>query len=201
MPVGTPSFDDGGGGRTKPLWKKGYRTLRWTAVDPNEDQLVFDLYFRPATAPDDAPWLKVAGDVEEDHYSFDATVLPDGVYRFRLVASDRTANEPEAAQSTERISEPVAIDHTPPSLVAVERDGKRLRVTVHDAASPIREAVYSVDAANWKPARAADGLLDAQTETVLVDADPASGSLLLLRVTDAAYNVVTFDLSAPGNRR
>jgi hypothetical protein len=200
VPVGTPSFDDGGG-RTKPLWKKGFRTLRWTAVDPNEDQLVFDLYFRPATAPDDAPWLKVAGDVEEDHYSFDATVLPDGVYRFRLVASDRNANESEAVLSTERISEPVVIDHTPPSLVAVERDGKRLRVTLHDAASPIREAVYSVDAANWKPARAADGLLDAQTETVLVDADPASGSLLLLRVTDAAYNVVTFDLSSPGNRR
>ena len=200
VPVGTPSFDDGGG-RTKPLWKKGYRTLRWTATDPNEDPLVFDLYFRSAAAPDDALWLKVAGDVEEDHYSFDATVLPDGVYRFRLVASDRNANEPEAALSTERISEPVVIDHTPPVLVSVERDGKQLRVTVHDAASPIREAVYSVDAANWKPARAADGLLDAQTETVLIDADPASGNLLILRVTDAAYNVVTFDLSSAGKRR
>jgi hypothetical protein len=200
VPVGTPALDEGAG-RTKPLWKKGFRTLRWSAVDPNEDQLVFDLYFRPAQAPDAAPWLKVAGDVEDDHYSFDATVLPDGVYRFRLVASDRNANEPEATLSTERISEPVVIDHTPPALVAVERDGKQLRVTVHDAASPIREAVYSVDAANWKPARAADGLLDAQTETVLVDADPASGSLLLLRVTDAAYNVVTFNLSSAGDSR
>jgi hypothetical protein len=200
VPVGTPALDEGAG-RTKPLWKKGFRTLRWSAVDPNDDQLVFDLYFRPAEAPDGAPWLKVAGDVEDDHYSFDATVLPDGVYRFRLVASDRNANEPEAALSTERISEPVVIDHTPPALVAVQRDGKQLRVTVHDAASPIREAVYSVDAANWKPARAAGGLLDAQTETVLVDADPASGSLLLLRVTDAAYNVVTFNLSSAGEGR
>jgi len=195
VPVGTPALEDGAG-RTKPLWKKGFRTLRWTAVDPNDDQLVFDLYFRPAEARDDASWLKVAGDVDEDHYSFDATVLPDGVYRFRLVASDRNANEPEEALSAERISEPVVIDHTPPALVAVERDGKRLRVTVHDAASPIREAVYSIDAGVWKPAHPADGLLDAQTETLVIDADPGTGGLLLLRVTDAAYNVITFNLGA-----
>jgi len=195
VPVGAPAIDEGAG-RTKPLWKKGFRTLRWGAVDPNDDQLVFDLYFRPAEAREDGPWLKVAGDVEEDHYSFDATVLPDGVYRFRLVASDRNANDPEEALSTERISEPVVIDHTPPILVAVERNGKQLRITVHDAASPIREAVYSVDAGVWKPARPADGLLDALTETLVVDADPAGGGLLLLRVTDAAYNVITFNLSA-----
>jgi len=195
VPVGTPPLEDGAG-RTKPLWKKGFRTLRWSAVDPNDDQLVFDLYFRPAEARDDAPWLKVAADVDEDHYSFDATVLPDGVYRFRLVASDRNANDPQEALSTERVSEPVVIDHTPPALVAVERDGKRLRVTVHDAASPIREAVYSVDAGVWKPAPPADGLLDAQTETLVIDAEPGAGGLLLLRVTDAAYNVITFNLGA-----
>jgi hypothetical protein len=194
VPVGAPAVDEGAG-RTKPLWKKGFRTLRWSALDPNEDPLVYDLYFRLAATPEDAPWMKVAGDVEEDHYSFDATVLPDGVYRFRLVASDRNANDPATALSTERISEPVVVDHTPPALVSVERDGKRLRVTVHDAASPIREAVYSVDAGSWKPARPEDGLLDEQTETVVVDADAASAGLLLLRVTDAAYNVVTFDLT------
>jgi hypothetical protein len=195
VPVGTPSLEDGAG-RTKPLWKKGFRTLRWTAVDPNDDQLVFDLYFRAAEARDDAPWLKVAADVDEDHYGFDATVLPDGVYRFRLVASDRNANDPDETLSAERVSEPVVIDHTPPALVAVERDGKRLRVTVHDAASPIREAVYSVDAGVWKPAHPVDGLLDAETETLVVDAEPGPGGLLLLRVTDAAYNVITFNLSA-----
>src|SRR5262249_18975055 len=92
VPVGTQAAEEGGG-RTKPLWKKGFRTLRWSAADPNEDPLVFDLYFRPGGAADDSPWLKVATDVEDDHYSFDATVLPDGVYRFRLVASDRNAND------------------------------------------------------------------------------------------------------------
>ncbi len=193
--MGGPALDEGAG-RTKVLWKKGFRTLRWTAADPNEDALVYDLYFRPAEAAASAPWMKVASDLEEDHYSFDATVLADGTYRFRLVASDRNANDPDAALSGERISEPVVIDNTPPALVSVERDGKRLRVTVRDAASPIREAVYSVDAGPWKPAHAADGLLDALTETLLIDAGEASDSALLtLRVTDAAYNVITYNLS------
>ena len=195
VPVGAPAIDEGAG-RTKALWKKGFRTLRWTAADPNEDPLVYDLFFRPADAAESAAWMKVAADLEEDHYGFDSTVLADGVYRFRLVASDRNANDPDSALSAERISEPVVIDNTPPALVSVERDGKRLRVTVRDAASPIREAEYSIDAGPWKPARAADGLLDALTETLLIDAGAAGDSALLtLRVTDAAYNVVTFNLS------
>ena len=79
----------------------------------------------------------------------------------------------------------------------MRREGVRLRVVVRDTASPIREAVYSVDAAEWKPARAADGLLDGRTETLVIeggDPDEKAG-LVLLRVTDAAHNVMTFDLT------
>ena len=45
----------------------------------------------------------------------------------------------------------------------------------------------------WKPVRAADGLLDGRTETLLIPAGKP-GDLVLLRVTDAAHNVVTFNL-------
>lgn len=216
--VGQPTDDDGGG-RTKPLWKQGFRTLRWAAADPNQDQLVYDLAFRPAEAAGspqegEAEWLNVADELQEDWYSFDATVLPDGVYRFRLRASDRLANDPASALAAERISDPVVVDHAPPELGEARRDGDRLRVTVRDAASPLREAVYSLDAQEWKPVEAADGLLDGQTETILIepgspakdgsregskDAKKNSG-LVLLRVTDAAFNVITFNLSQAWNR-
>jgi len=196
---GSPGDEDGG--RTKVLWKKGYRTLRWAAADPNEDELIYDLAFRPVEAPADAPsenpaggWMKMAVDLKEPYYSFDATVLPDGVYRFRLRASDRLANEPASVLFTERVSDPVVIDHTPPVLDDVKREGDRLRVTVHDALSPLRDAVYSLDAAEWKPAEPADGLLDGRKETLVVPAGK-KGDLVLLRVTDAAYNVTTFNLS------
>ncbi|HVR95719.1 MAG TPA: WD40 repeat domain-containing protein [Thermoanaerobaculia bacterium] len=196
-----PSSDDDDRSRTKPLWKKGFRTLRWTASDPNGDELDYELWFQPVLPTGDVgaggKWLAVAKDIGQDYYSFDATALPDGTYRFRLVASDRAANEPESALAAERVSDPVVIDHTTPVLVGVQRDGARLRATVRDAASPIREAVYSVDAAEWKPVRSTDGLLDGLTETLLIEPG-TSGGLLLLRVTDASYNVVTFDLSAGG---
>jgi hypothetical protein len=200
--LGQPSDEEGGGGRTKPLWKQGFRTVRWAAADPNEDELVYDLSFRPVES--DSEWLEVADELKEDWYSFDATVLPDGVYRFRVRASDRLANDPESSQVVERISDPVVVDHTPPQLGEVRRDGERderLRVTVRDAASPLREAVFSVDAQEWKPVEVGDGLLDGRTETLVIDPRGDAkkpGSLLLLRVTDAAFNVITFNLTQAG---
>ncbi len=194
----TPAPDEDAGGRSKVLWKLGYQTLRWMAADPNGDDLVYDLSFRPASEAGgkEGDWLQVVKDLKEDHYSFDASSLPDGVFRFRLRASDRPSNDPDAALVAERVSDPVVIDHTPPELVKVEKDpdGKLLRVTVRDALSPLREAVVSINAQEWKPVPTADGLLDGRTETLLIEtAKP--GDLLLLRVTDAAHNVITFNLT------
>jgi hypothetical protein len=178
----------------KSLWKYGYRTLRWEAEDPNEDELTFELAFR-SDREGDEPWLTMAEELEETFYSFDATVLPDGRYRFRLRASDRDGESREAALVAEEVSEPVLVDHTPPRVTAVERLGDRFRVSVEDAASPLREASYSVDARAWRTARAADGILDGKRESLEVEA-PAGARLLLLRLADAGFNVVTVDLLA-----
>ena len=67
---------------------------------------------------------EVADELKDDCYSFDATVLPDGVYRFRLRASDGPTNDPDSALVAERVSEPVVVDHTPPLLGKVGRDGR-----------------------------------------------------------------------------
>lgn len=204
---GAPADEDDSG-RTKPLWKKGYRTLRWNAADPNGDDLAYTLSFRPAGS--DGAWLTMASGLEDNYYSFDATALPDGVFRFKLTASDAPSNDEGGALAADRISDPVVIDNAPPALIKVDRDGARLRATVSDAASPLRTAEFSVDAKEWKPVRALDGLLDGKTETLLIDPAEAGtgtdagtdagkgkpgGSLVLLRVTDAAYNVTTFNLS------
>jgi hypothetical protein len=180
--------------RLKTLWKKGYRTLRWRASDDNGDRLVHALDFRPAAAEGDGGWLAVAADLDDDHYSFDSTVLPDGVYRFRLTSSDRPDNGDGEALAAERLSEPVVVDQSPPVLAGVERRGDALRVAVEDAWSPLRRAEVSADAGDWKPAAADDGLVDGRRE-VFVLAPPAGARLVLLRVMDAAFNVVTFDLS------
>ena len=72
-----------------------------------------------------------------------------------------------------------------------------LEVEVVDQWSPLRRAEFSLDAGEWLPVRTVDGLLDGQHERLLVDS-PDSGKLILLRLMDAAFNVVTFDLSEGG---
>lgn len=190
-----------GESRLKPLWKLGYRSLRWQGQDPNQDPLVYRLEFRPTgedEVADDQPgepgdWLAMAEDLEGSSYSFDATVLPDGVYRFRLSASDRKGNLLEEALEGYRVTEPVTIDHSVPVVESLRRKDDRLEVRVQDAWNPIREAVYSVDAGEWQPARVADGMLDGEAETLVIEV-PSDVRLLLLRLTDAAQNVVTIDL-------
>jgi hypothetical protein len=48
--------------------------------------------------------------------TFDADVLADGKYYFRVTASDREANPPASAREAELISTPVTIDNTPPAI-------------------------------------------------------------------------------------
>ncbi len=178
--------------RLKTLWKKGYRTLQWKAEDPNDDPLRFELSFRVEDSGSE--WMSVAEDLEEDHYSFDSTALPDGRYRFHLRALDRPRADDSELKTTEEISEPIVIDHSIPRLIGVSSRGSELLVEVEDRWNPIRAAELSIDAAEWRPARPEDGLLDGQRETLLLPV-PESGSLMLLRVIDAAFNVVTFDIS------
>jgi hypothetical protein len=182
--------------RFKNLWKKGYRTLRWTAEDANEDDLVYRLEFRhDGAANNGSGWLQMVDELDDDHYSFDATVLPDGVYRFRLTASDRPGRSAGEALTDEEMSEPVVVDNSPPVLESSRRRGGVFEVEVRDALSPMREAVVAVDAAEWRPVEPADGLLDGRRESLRIEV-PENAHMVLLRLTDAHLNVVTLDLLA-----
>ncbi len=181
--------------RLKTLWKLGYRSLSWKTEDPNQDDLEYTLSFqRQADVAPADDWLPMVEKLDDDHLSFDATVLPDGIYRFRLEASDAEANLPGEGQSAERVSEPVVIDHSVPVLVKAERQGSTLQVEVRDAWNPLREVVYSVDAGEWQRAPTADALVDGRREVLQIPI-PEGAKLLILRCTDAAHNVITFDLS------
>ena len=178
--------------RSKSLFKLGYRTLRWTAADPNEDQLRYRLDFRQAGG--DA-WLEIASDLDVEHYSFDSSVLPDGVYGFRLTATDAKSNVAGEILTAMRTTDPVVVDHTPPEIARQRREGGTVSVEVTDGLSPLRTAEVSVNAGAWRPVPVADGMLDSLTETLSVEA-PAE-SLVILRVSDAAFNSTTVQISAP----
>ena len=120
-------------------------------------------------------------------------MLPDGEYRFRLVASDRPTGSSDGPLSAERVSEPVINDHSPPSVEVTSRRGGRVEVRLVDAWSPLRRLEKAVDAGEWLPLEPADGLLDGRRETVAIEL-PDGASSVLLRVMDAAFNSVTVDL-------
>ncbi len=181
--------------RQKTLWKQGYRSLRWTAEDPNGDSLTYAVEFR---AQGGERWLPVVEEQTEDYLSFDSTMLPDGIYRFRLTASDAPSGPQGLAEGAalvaSRTSEPVLIDNTRPLVASTENQGRRLRLTVEDAGSPLREAVVSFDAGPWRKVVPKDGLLDGRREELAVEV-PEGTTLVLLRLTDAAFNSATVDLS------
>ena len=67
-----------------------------------------------------------------------------------------------------------------------------------DAASPILEAEYSLDAKKWMRIEPKDGLSDSPRESYVIRIAPeARGAYLLVRVTDASRNVAVASFVAP----
>lgn len=179
----------------KTLWKRGYRTLKWKGEDANGDDLTYSLDVRlQGTAdPSEDSWMTVAEDLDKTYLSFDSTVLPDGIYHFRVRATDSASRDAEEALETRHETSPVVVDHAAPQWVRAEALDGMIEIEVRDALSPLRQAVYSVDAGPWNTASSVDGLLDGRRETLRL---PIAGTprVLLLRLTDAAHNVVTFNV-------
>ncbi|MGH9317645.1 MAG: hypothetical protein ACRD1P_11145 [Thermoanaerobaculia bacterium] len=181
-------------GAPRKLMRKGYRTLSWKASDPDADTLTYDLEFRPAVSQ---RWVSLKRGLLETFYSFDSTALPDGDYVFRVTASDSEAN-PEDKKTASRESSPVRIDNTPPVIRRLSGAPGVFEFEASDASSPILDAEYSVDAREWVHLEPRDGLADSPAETYAIRLDPKwRGSFLLLRVTDAAYNVAASSFILP----
>ncbi|HMF09192.1 MAG TPA: two-component regulator propeller domain-containing protein [Thermoanaerobaculia bacterium] len=172
-------------GSPRRLLRKGYRTLTWKASDPDGDVLTYDLEFRPA---DSQHWFTLRKELKENFYSFDTTALPDGEYVFRLTASDAQSN-PGEGRSAQRETSPTRIDNTPPAIRKTSAASGVFEFEVTDAASPIQEVEYSVDAKEWIKAEPKDGLSDSLRESYVLRLDPGlKGGFLLIRATDASRN-------------
>jgi two component regulator with propeller domain len=182
-------------GTPRRLMRKGYRTLTWKATDPDADTLSYDLEFRPVGA---SRWLPLRKNLKETFYSFDSTSLPDGEYLFRVTASDAEAN-PDEKKIGSRESSPTQIDNTPPVIRKVgSGGGTAFEFEAADAASPILEAEYSVDAKEWIRVEPKDGLSDSPTESYSIPLSGAPrGGFLLIRVMDAARNVAAASFPLP----
>ncbi|MBV8728928.1 MAG: hypothetical protein JO336_03875 [Acidobacteriia bacterium] len=182
--AGTPT-------QTLPRASTDQITVTWQAEDADGDRLVYNVYFR---GDDETEWKLLKADTHEAALTFDADVLADGRYFFRITASDRESNPPAAARETQLTSAPILIDNTPPAITigAVRYSGgaAHIEFVAADAASPLRRCEYSLDAGNWVPVEAADGVIDSLRETFSLDLSKlAPGEhLVVIRAADSANN-------------
>jgi hypothetical protein len=172
--------------------------VKWSAHDDNDDQLVYSVYYR---GDGEGQWLLLKDDVTDKAYSFDASLLPDGGYTIKVVASDAPSHSPGEALTASRESRRFEVDTTQPRIenlaASVESGAIHVRFRAEDGFSAIKRAEYSVDAGDWKYIEPVGQISDARMESYDFKAalDPAkdagSEHVVVVRAYDKYDNMGT----------
>jgi hypothetical protein len=140
--------------------------VKWSVHDDNDDQMIYSVYYR---GDGDTRWLLLKDNLTDKFYSFDASLLPDGGYTIKVVASDAPSHSPEQALTAEKESARFEVDTTPPQIenLAASVEGDKIHVTFRavDSFSNIKSADYSVDAGEWQFVEPVGQLSDSKTES------------------------------------
>lgn len=140
--------------------------VKWNVHDDNEDQMVYSVYYR---GDGESRWLLLKANLTEKFYSFDASLLPDGGYTVKVVASDAPSHSSEQALTSERESARFEVDTSPPRIGEVKAllDGDQIHVSfgATDSFSSIKRAEYSVDAGDWQFLEPVGQLSDSKSES------------------------------------
>ena len=139
--------------------------VKWTAHDENDDQLVYSVYYR---GDGETRWLLLKDNLTDKAYSFDASLLPDGGYTVKVVASDAPSHSPGEALTAEKESRRFEVDTTPPRIenltATVEAGQIHVRFRAEDSFSPIKRGEFSVDASDWRYVEPVGQISDAKVE-------------------------------------
>jgi hypothetical protein len=175
-------------------------TVRWAAHDDDGDSLIYSLYLR---GDGDSAWWPLKKKIKEQAYSFDATLIPDGGYRIKVVASDGPSHSPGDALTGEKVSDRFVVDTTPPLITNLKADAQPapcaglncarpflVSFDAEDAASPIAHAEYSIDAGPWQTIDPAGQISDSKREhyEIHISLDPVDDKLGEHLITVRAYD-------------
>jgi hypothetical protein len=200
----TINFDGGPGTPLQAIKDRTAITVRWAAHDDDGDDLIYSLYLR---GDGESVWRLLKDQVTDKFYTFDATLIPDGGYKIKVVASDAPSHTPGDVLTGERISERFEVDTTPPVVTGLKAAvepictvGKPCKPAVHavfdaqDAFSPVAHAEYSLDAGPWQFINPVGGLSDSPREhydffASIPPGDKSTEHLITVRVYDRHDNV------------
>jgi hypothetical protein len=199
------SFDAGTAAPLQAVKDRGAITVRWAVHDENGDELTYALFLR---GDGETVWRLLKDNLTDKAYSFDATLIPDGGYQIKVVASDAPSHTPGEALTGAKESDRFEVDTSPPVVAALKASAEaatcealHCRRTLHvtfdaeDAFSPIARAEYSLDAGPWQYIEPVGRLSDARREhyELKIPVDEAAGKssehLVTVRVYDRHENV------------
>jgi sugar lactone lactonase YvrE len=152
------------------VYQRGATSLQWTADDRNDDKLVYDVLYRTVG---DSTFKPLRENIDETFVTIDGQSLADGRYVFKIVAKDSPSNPASIALSGERITDPVEIDNTPPTVSvlvqpAVSGNTSRVTFSASDKSSYLTKAEFSVNGGDWQTVYADDGISDSPNESYTV---------------------------------
>ncbi|HEY1647750.1 MAG TPA: hypothetical protein VGF96_07200 [Terracidiphilus sp.] len=177
-------------------------TARWGAHDDDGDDMIYSLFLR---GDGESVWRLLKDKITDKAYSFDATLIPDGGYEIKVVASDEPSQPPGGALTGEKISDRFVVDTTPPDVEKLNAAMQtqacghancpvEIRVTCDavDSTSPIAHAEYSLDAGAWQYIDPVGRLSDSKTEHydfAVPPADATAEHLITVRAYDRYDNI------------
>jgi hypothetical protein len=179
-------------GSPPPIPSGRIQTISWDASDPNNDPLLYSLYYRQGA---NSPWILLKDKLKETSYEWDTRSVADGRYQVKVVASDAAANPVGQGKTANRVSDTVLVDNTPPTIGDIKTaiNGTSATVTVRavDRTGIIATVDYAVDSSqDWQAATPSDTMFDSpDSAATLTAAKLTPGEHeIAIRVTDNRGN-------------
>ena len=188
--------------------KEGVFRIAFRAKDDNEDKLLYKIDFRKIGRTN---WIELKDDLEVPTFEWDGKTVEDGRYEVRITASDERSNTTSTKLFGTRISEPIIIDNTGPTVDKVDEtaatENNRLvrifKFETTDELSAIDKLEYTIDSnADWVSSVPDDLVYDTRKEdfTIPVDSEkdlPKGDHVLTIKVSDSAGNTTykTFEVN------
>ena len=176
----------------KKIERKGFQTVVWEAEDENGDNLVYSLHIRKEGEEE---WRILREKWTDTIYAFDTLTYPDGVYFLKVVALDTPSNPPGMEQKTEKVSRPLVIDNSLPTIKGfrVDRDRNKLTVSfaAEDSMSSIQEVKYLIRPGEWISIFPRDGICDSRQESfrVSITLPAVFDNMITVKVQDSHGNI------------
>ena len=172
-------------------YSKGSVGVRWTASDPNDDDLIYTVQIRGVQEKE---WKLLRDKLKEKYLSWESNTFPDGEYIVRITASDLPDNPPDQALTASIESERFIIDNTAPRITGLtgSRSGSKITVRwrAQDERSVIDRAEYSINGGDWIVVQPTTRLSDASElqYELTIDAQTVTERTIAVRVTDEYDN-------------